>query len=71
MIYLEQIIERKEYTKVSHVLETLIDKAVYENKYIYFGDINRIKKLANNINSDDKEIYLIENSSTGVVLYSK
>lgn len=68
---MEQIIERKEYTKVSHVLETLIDKAVYENKYIYFGDINRIKKLANNINSDDKEIYLIENSSTGVVLYSK
>lgn len=68
---MEKIIERKEYTKVSHVLETLIDKAVYENKYIYFGDINRIKKLANNINSDDKEIYLIENSSTGVVLYSK
>lgn len=68
---MEKIIERKEYTKVSHVLETLIDKAVYENKYIYFGDINRIKKLANNINSDDKEIYLIENSSTGVVLYTK
>lgn len=68
---MEKIIERKEYTKVSHVLETLIDKAVYENKYIYFGDINRIKKLANNINSDDKEVYLIENSSTGVVLYSK
>ena len=68
---MEKIIERKEYTKVSHVLETLIDKAVYEDKYIYFGDINRIKKLANNINSDDKEIYLIENSSTGVVLYSK
>lgn len=68
---MEQIIERKEYTKVSHVLETLIDKAVYENKYIYFGDINRIKKLANNIHSHDKEVYLIENSSTGVVLYSK
>lgn len=68
---MEKVIERKEYTKVSHVLESLIDKAVYENKYIYFGEISRIKELAERITSDDKELYIIENSTTGVVLYTK
>ena len=68
---METIVERKEYMSERHILEQLIEKAISENKYIYFGEFSRIKDIFNKIKSSDKEIFIIENSNTGVVIYSK
>ena len=68
---MEKIVERKGHISEKHILEQLIEKAISENKYIYFGEFSRIKDIYNKIKSSDKEIFIIENSKTGVVIYSK
>lgn len=68
---METIVERKGYMSEKHILEQLIEKAISENKYIYFGEFSRIKDIFNKIKSSDKEIFIIENSNNGVVIYSK
>lgn len=68
---MEKIIERKGHMSEKHILEQLIAKAISENKYIYFGEFSRIEKIFNKIKSPDKEIFIIENSNTGVVIYNK
>lgn len=68
---MEKIVERKGHISEKHILEQLIEKAISENKYIYFGEFSRIKDIFNKIKSSDKEIFIIENSNTGVVIYSK
>lgn len=68
---MEKIVERKGHISEKHILEQLIEKAISENKYIYFGEFSRIKDIYNKIKSSDKEIFIIENSNTGVVIYSK
>lgn len=68
---METIVKRKGYISEKHILEQLIEKAISENKYIYFGEFSRIKDIFNKIKSSDKEIFIIENSNTGVVIYSK
>ena len=69
--YMETIVERKGHMSEKHILEQLIEKAISEHKYIYFGEFSKIKEISNRIKSDDKELFIIENSNTGVVIYSK